>query len=122
MCAVIGGFLLLTAPLFPRMYNTTEEVKALATVLLRIVALVMPLQAFNNAAYFTLRAGGQTIITFIFDSMFIWVISLPAAFYCAHFTAMGVMTMYAIVQGLESIKTTLGVILVKKGTWLSNIT
>lgn len=122
MCAVIGGFLLLTAPLFPRMYNTTEEVKALATVLLRIVALVMPLQAFNNAAYFTLRAGGQTIITFIFDSMFIWVISLPAAFYCAHFTAMGVMTMYAIVQGLESIKTTLGVILIKKGTWLSNIT
>ena len=122
MCAVIGGLLLLTAPLFPKMYNTTEEVKALATVLLRIVALVMPLQAFNNAAYFTLRAGGQTIITFIFDSMFIWVISLPAAFYCAHFTVMGVMTMYAIVQGLESIKTTLGVILIRKGTWLSNIT
>jgi len=121
ICALIGGFLFLTAPLFPEMYNTTADVKAIACVLLRVVACVLPLQAFNNAAYFTLRAGGKTFITFIFDSMFIWCVSLPAAFYCAHFTGLNVMAMYGIVQSLEIIKTTLGFVLIKKGSWLSNI-
>lgn len=121
ICALIGGFLFLTAPLFPEMYNTTADVKAIACVLLRVVACVLPLQAFNNAAYFTLRAGGKTFITFVFDSMFIWCVSLPAAFYCAHFTGLNVMAMYGIVQSLEIIKTTLGFVLIKKGSWLSNI-
>ena len=121
LCAVIGLVLFATAPLFPEMYNTTADVKAIACVLLRVVACVLPLQAFNNAAYFTLRAGGKTFITFIFDSMFIWCVSLPAAFYCAHFTGLNVMNMYGIVQGLEIVKTTLGFVLIKKGSWLSNI-
>jgi len=121
ICALIGGFLFLTAPLFPEMYNTTADVKAIACVLLRVVACVLPLQAFNNAAYFTLRAGGKTFITFVFDSMFIWCVSLPAAFYSAHFTGLNVMAMYGIVQSLEIIKTTLGFVLIKKGSWLSNI-
>ncbi len=119
--ALIGMALFLTASIFPEMYNTTGDVKAIACVLLRIVACVLPLQAFNNAAYFTLRAGGKTFITFIFDSMFIWCVSLPAAFYCAHFTGLNVMLMYGIVQGLEIVKTTLGFILIKRGSWLSNI-
>lgn len=121
LCAVLGGVLILVAPLFPAMYNTTADVKELATVLLRIVALVLPVQAFNNACYFTLRAGGKTFITFLFDSMFVCCIAFPPAFYAAHFTAMGVIAMYAMVQSLEVVKTAIGFGFLKKGSWLTNI-
>ena len=120
-CAVIGFFVFLMAPMFPEMYNTSAEVKALAASLLRIVALVLPLQAFNNAAYFTLRAGGKTFITFIFDSMFVWCVSLPVAFYTAHYTGMDVISMYTVVESMALIKTLLGYVLVQKGTWLTNV-
>ncbi len=121
-CALIGALVFMMAPLFPEMYNTTAEVKMLAASLLRVVALVLVPQAFNNAAYFTLRAGGKTFITFIFDSMFVWCVSLPAAFYTAHFTGLDIISMYIAVESLTLIKTLLGLVLVRKGTWLSNIT
>lgn len=121
LCALIGLVLLGVAPLFPAMYNTTDEVRALATVFLRITACVLPLQAFNNACYFTLRAGGKTFITFIFDSMFVWCVSLPPALYASRMTAMPVIAMYAMVQALDMVKTAIGFMLVKRGSWLSNI-
>lgn len=121
LSAGIGAVLLVTAPLFPAMYNTTEDVRALATVLLRIVALIMPVQAFNNACYFTLRSGGKTVITFLFDSMFVCCIAYPPAFYAANFTAMSVIAMYIMVQSLEIVKTIIGFGFLKKGSWLANI-
>lgn len=121
LCAGIGLVLLLAAPLFPAMYNTTEDVRQLATILLRIVALVMPVQAFNNACYFTLRSGGKTVITFLFDSMFVCCIAYPPALCAASFTTMGVVAMYAMVQSLELVKTIIGYGFLKKGSWLSNI-
>ena len=121
LCAALGMVLLLVAPLFPAMYNTTEDVKALATTFLRIVALILPMQAFNNACYFTLRAGGKTFITFLFDSMFVCCIAFPPAFYAAHYTTMSVVAMYAMVSALDAVKTAIGLGFLKKGSWLTNI-
>ncbi|MBQ5813563.1 MAG: MATE family efflux transporter [Clostridia bacterium] len=121
MCGLIGMALFIVAPLFPAMYNTTDEVRELATVFLRITAIIMPVMSFNHCCYFTLRSGGKTIITFIFDSMFIWVVLLPPTFAVAKLTALSVVFMYAMVQGLELIKSALGFVLVKGGSWISNI-
>ena len=69
-CFVLGGILMLVAPLFPTFYNTTDQVKHLATGFIRIGAGCMPIYAFMHASYFTLRSGGKTFITFLFDSVF----------------------------------------------------
>ena len=121
MCTIMGALLFIAAPLFPAMYNTTADVKELATSFLRITALIMPIMAFNHCCYFTLRSGGKTFITFVFDSIFIWVVTLPPAFIASRYTAMGVVAMYAMVQGLETIKSFIGFSMVKKGIWISNI-
>ena len=63
-CILIGGVMALLAPLFPIIYNTTEEVKALATWFIRIAAFCMPIHGFLHATYFTIRSGGKTFITF----------------------------------------------------------
>ena len=74
-----------------------------------------------HAAYFTLRAGGKTFITFVFDSGFIWVVSLPLAFVLSRFTQVPIAPLYLTCQLVEIIKCVIGYTLVKKGVWLQNI-
>lgn len=120
-CVVVGAVLALLAPLFPKMYNTTEEVRELATWFIRIVALYIPMCAFLNTCYFTLRAGGKTIITFIFDSGFMWCVSIPFAFVLSRYTTVPIVPLYFFCQMVELIKCVIGFVMVKKGMWLSNI-
>ena len=84
-------------------------------------ALFMPQNAFLHATYFTLRSGGKTIITFLFDSVFIWCVSVSIAFALSRFTAIPVIGVYIMVQLADFIKCVIGFILVKKGVWLQNI-
>ena len=81
----------------------------------------MPQNAFLHASYFTLRSGGKTIITFLFDSVFIWCVSVTIAFTLSRFTALPVIGIYAMVQLGDIIKCIIGFILVKKWVWLQNI-
>lgn len=120
-CLVMGGLLVLVAPLFPLMYNTTDAVRQLATSFIRIVAICMPLYAFVHCAYFTLRSGGKTIVTFLFDSVFVWGISIPLAYVLSRFTTLPVVPLYFMCQSLEAVKCVIGFILIKKGVWLQNI-
>lgn len=120
-CVVIGCIMALTSPLFPQIYNTKSVVKELAQKFILISAIMMPFNAFTHASYFTLRSGGKTIITFLFDSVFVWVVCIPTAFFLTEATSLTIIPLFVICQSLELIKCTIGFILVKKGVWLNNI-
>lgn len=118
---VTGGIMAAFSGVFPMFYNTTEQVRELAARFMIILAIFIPLHAFMNAAYFTLRSGGQTYITLLFDSVFMWVISVPTAMLLVKFTDLDIKTVYFICQAVDIIKVVLGIILLKKGVWLRNI-
>ena len=120
-CVGIGFVLICLAPLFPMLYNTTDNVKELATWFLRIAAGCMPIAAFMHASYFTLRSGGKTIVTFLFDSVFLWCVSMPLAYVLSRHTTMPIVPLYLACQLVDILKCILGFILVKKGVWLQNI-
>lgn len=120
-CLVLGGLMLILAPLFPMMYKTSDQVKDLAAWLIRISACCMPLYAFMHAAYFTLRSGGKTIITFLFDSVYLWIISIPVAYVLSRYTGLPMAPLYLSCQLIDIIKCVIGFILVKKGVWINNI-
>ena len=121
-CLIVGMILAFTAPLFPRFYNTTSDVKHYATWFIIIAAVCMPQNAFMHATYFTLRSGGKTIITFLFDSVYVWVLSIPLAYILTRYTNLSIIPIYFICQFVDIIKCMIGFILVKKGVWLENIT
>ena len=121
LCAVIGVIMIIVAPLFPDLYNTEPEVKAMATSFIRVVGFCMPLHAFLHGAYFTLRSGGKTIITFLFDSIYMWGVSVLLAFTLCRYTSLNIVHIFFIVNFSEIIKATIGFILLKKGIWLNNI-
>ncbi len=119
--AVLTIILVAISGVFPNLYDTTADVKNYATGFIVITALFFPLQGFLNALYFTLRSGGKTLVTFLFDSVFTWVVSVTAAALLCEFTTLPILGIYAIVQALDFIKVTVGYILIRKGVWISNI-
>ena len=120
-CTLISMVMLLAAPHFPELYNTNAEAKYLAKWFIILTALFMPQNAFLHAAYFTLRSGGKTIITFFFDSVFAWVVSVSLAYILSRFTSLPVILIFAVVKAADFIKVVIGFILVKKGVWIQNI-
>lgn len=120
-CVAVGILMAAVSPVFPRLYNTTDEVRALARDFICIAALCMPLYACTNSTYFTLRSGGKTLITFFFDCGFVWVASIPVAYVLSRYTAMPIVLLYLVCQSLEVIKCVIGLTLVKKGVWIHNM-
>ena len=122
MMSVATGLLLVcAAPFFPRFYQTEAGIRTLATRLMIVNAVFMPLNAFNNACYFTLRSGGKTWITFLFDSVCLWVFCIPVAFVLSRYTDMYIVWMLVCVNIAELLKCFLGLHLVRKGVWVRNI-
>lgn len=120
-CLIMGGLMFILAPIIPEIYNADAYVKNMAADLLRILAIMMPVFAVPHCCYFTLRSGGRTMITFLFDSLYTWVVACTCAYALCHYTNWPLVPIYACVQSLDIIKGVIGIILVKKGIWLKNI-
>ena len=121
IAALVGGVIFATSPLFPKIYNTNDQAKHLAMQFLMTQAVFSPQIALLHTCYFTLRSGGKTIITFLFDSFFMWIVSVPIAFVLSRFTGLYIIWIFAFVQIADWIKCVIGVVLVKKGVWMNNI-
>ncbi len=117
-CAIMAIIMSVCGGLFPRIYNVNADIRALATELIAIAALWMPFCAFSHCSYFTLRSGGKTLVTFLFDSVFTWVVMAPCAYLLARYTALPIVTVYFLVQGTEIFKNIMGYIMVKSNVWL----
>lgn len=118
---LVGGAMALLSSKFPGLYKTEPEVRALAAQFILVASFMLPFYAFLHGSYFTLRTGGKTIITFLFDSVFVWVIAVPTAFVLTHFTRLPILPVYMIVCSTDFIKCIIGYVLVKKGVWVQNI-
>ena len=120
-CLVVGLLLFAVAGYLPEFYNTTAEVKALASDFLRVTGIMMPLFGLCHSLYFTIRAGGKTLLTFLFDSAFLMVIGVPLAFVLTRYTALDIVTVYAICEGTALIKVFIGFAISASGIWMQNI-
>lgn len=117
----IGGLIILAAPYIPEIYNVEPEVKALTTNLLRVAGAALPIHAFAHVTYFTLRSGGKTFITFLFDCTYTWIIPMPIAFILCRKTLLPIVAIYFCVQFIDGIKVVIGVLLLKSGIWAKRI-
>ncbi len=117
-CVVMAVLLLFVGGIFPQIYNTSDEIKLLATSFIAVSAIIMPLYSFSHVSYFTLRSGGKTMVTFLFDSVFTWVIVVPTAFLLANYTGFGIVSVYFLVQATELIKVVIGYFMVRSDVWL----
>ena len=122
MCCVgVAVVMMLVGTVFPNIYETQESIKDLARIFIVISAAIMPVCSFCHCSYFTLRSGGKTVITFLFDSVYTWVIVIPVATILAKHTDLNIIWVFLLVQCTEIIKAVIGYFMVKSGIWLQNI-
>lgn len=117
----VGVCLLPIAKFFPMLYKTSGDVRSIAAYMIVITALSFPLISYTNACYFTLRSGGKTGITFLFDFGFTWLIVIPIAFVLAYLTNLPIRPMFAIITFAEVIKVGIGYFMVRSDVWVNNI-
>lgn len=120
--ALVGIVMLFCSDVFPMLYNTTEDVRHLAGQMIRIIAIMLPVSCFTLATYFTLRSGGQALITFLFDSCYQWVCPVLLSFLLTRFTDISILPLYATCQGVDAIRCFIGSYMLKQGKWINNLT
>ena len=118
---LFGAVLAALSYLFPQLYNVSQEVRHLATQLILVHAVLMPFNAYTHSVYFTLRSGGRTGITFLFDSGYVCAIMAPLAFVLSRYTDFPILLIYALTQGTEILKTFFGIFLIRSGSWIRNL-
>lgn len=121
LCLFVSSLMLILSSIFPQLYNTNDNARQIAESAIVVGALFMPSDAFRNATYYTLRSGGRTWITFMFDSCLLWVISVPLAFSLSRYTSLSSVRIFTIICTADLLKDVIGFVLVKKKVWIKNI-
>lgn len=118
---VIAGIFAAVSPVIPMIYNTTDDVRSLATYFMLTSALYMAFNSITHCCYFTFRSGGKTFATFLFDSAYTWVICVPFTYIIVNYTGLHIRALYPICYFTDFIKSIVGLILLRTGFWAQNI-
>ncbi len=114
---IIAFLIIAAAPFIPLLYKVEPEVQTLATKCLMVAGASLPIHATIHVIYFTIRSGGKTFITFLFDSVYTWVVPAMSSLILCRFTSLDILWVFFAVQFSETIKLFIGVPMVKSGFW-----
>ena len=118
---LIGAAMIIAAPWVPLLYNITEEVRELTSRLLVIAGLSLPLHSFAHVTYFTIRSGGRTGITFLFDAVYTWAVTVLLCFLLVRFTDLPIVEIYTCIQFIDVIKLVIGLLMLRSDFWARNV-
>ena len=111
------------APWVVTLYNISDNTRFLAMRTIRVMSLMM----WNRATMVMwvvgiLRPGGDTKFTLLVDSVFIWVVGVPAAYLGANILGLPVYWVYLMVTSEELLKNVLCFFRFRSGKWINNLT
>lgn len=121
MHIIMGGLLVLASGLIPQMYNVEESVRETTRQLLIVAGLSLPIHAFVHVVYFTIRSGGKTVITFLFDCVYTWLVPVALAYVLCTYTAMPIVEVYFCIQFIDIIKVIIGALMLRSDFWANNV-
>ena len=118
---VIGAAMVVAARYIPMLYETEDEVRHIATNLLIVSGVTLPIHALVHGIYFAVRTGGKTVVTFFFDCVYTWAVPAMLALVLCKYTALGIVPIYLIIQLSDGLKMIIGLIMLKSGFWANTI-
>ena len=118
---IIGAAMILAAPAVPLLYNIGPEVRDLTRRLLIVAGLALPIHSFAHVTYFTIRSGGRTLITFLFDAVYTWAVTVLLAYLLCRYTQMNIVAVYACVQFIDVVKLVIGLLMLRSDFWAQNV-
>jgi putative MATE family efflux protein len=118
---IMGLAMILASPLVPKMYNVNADVQDLTRQLLTIAGLSLPIHSFAHVTYFTIRSGGRTVITFFFDAVYTWTVTVTLAFILTRYTDLSIIQVYFCVQFVDILKVLIGLLMLRSDFWARNV-
>lgn len=119
---VFGIVLAALSHAFPMLYNTTDSIRDITTSLILIMALIKPVSAYVMAAYHTLRCGGNTLLTFAYDGLPMFLLGVPLAFILSRYTNISILPMFFICQMPDVVKMIAGMYMIRSRRWMNRLT
>lgn len=110
--------------LLPQFYNISAELRRTATLLSCVMASFAPVNFAYAFCFFCLRAGGDTRAATLLDSSFLWALPVPASLLMGWLLPgrVSMLTAVLIVYLLQNLRVVPGLIVLRKGHWVRNIT
>ena len=120
-CSLIG---ILCSFAMPYIIPVKQELRALSTRLTMLYSLFYPVNCVYAFCFFCLRAGGDTKNAALLDSVYMWLLPVPASIAMAVLGSGSITLPIAItvVQLLMNAKIVLALRIVRRGKWIRNIT
>ena len=118
---IIGLGMILASPLVPLLYNVGPDVRDLTRRLLVIAGCALPIHSFAHVTYFTIRSGGRTVITFFFDAVYTWAVTVLLAFVLTRYTDLDIVRVYLCVQFIDIVKVFIGLLMLRSDFWARNV-
>lgn len=121
---LLGGLMILTAPvLISLLYpNESSIVQQASTFILYAYSIKICLRLFNSVIFGFLRAGGDTKVLAMLDSVILYTVGLPLAFLCVTVFKLDIVPTIIIIQLEQVIRIILAFKRYRSGKWLQNVT
>ena len=120
---ILGLILFIVAPIITSLYTgVSSEAQQLAEILIKFYGIYLFISALNNSIFFILRAGGKTLLVFIFDSLYGWILQIPFAFLLLYVVKLEFIPLVIVSYSIDIVKTVVGLILILSKKWYRNLT
>lgn len=120
--AVLGVAIWILAPMVLRPFNVGPETYVDTLIVLRMMAVFLPIRAFNMVMIVgVFRGGGDTLYSMLVQAGTLWLYAVPLAFIGATTLGMSVIYVYLLVCSEECVKIVFELKRLKSGKWIHNI-
>lgn len=121
---VLGILMVITAPLLINVLYANESniVQQAASFILYAYSIKIGLRLFNAVIFGFLRAGGDTKVLALLDSVILYTVGLPLAFLCVLVFKFDIVWTILIIQTEQVIRIILAFKRYRSGAWLQNVT
>ncbi|MGL4737399.1 MAG: MATE family efflux transporter, partial [Cellulosilyticaceae bacterium] len=120
--AVLALVIWMVAPLVLKPFNVGPETYADTLIVLRLMAVFLPIRAFNMVMIVgVFRGGGDTLYSMLVQAGTLWLYAVPLAFLGATALGLSVISVYFLVCTEECVKVLFELKRLRSGKWIHNI-
>lgn len=119
---VIGVFFFFLAPFIAMLFKITSETYHNVIVVLRVMAIILPLRFFGITQIIgVLRGGGDVMYAIVTELVAVWLIGVPLSFIGAVYFKFPITTVYILVCLEEPFKAIATYPRLRSGKWIKNL-
>lgn len=123
MAVAIGSLLFPLSLALPALFRVGPSIIHQAQYMLRVLMCFYPLCAFNMCFIVGIcRSGGDTVYAGINDILWMWCVAIPLGAIAAFVWHLEPWLVYLCLQSEQIFKMTAGLLRIKSGKWLHNVT